>query len=362
MRALGPQGARRRRGPNSLLEHLTEKQVSAGQKETRQQVELFRVRDQQRRWLSMSMFRIVGQQVINGQKVGGVLLRGERMPGAWDVSTFEGNGHREVSARQAIVWHEVSDWSPYVDACGNPLEPKDLTEKEAAADAEEKRQRSLKKAAGRAQTQCRRMIKVSNFREMLTGTYRENQTDLELFKVHLTAFLEAMKYALKKFEYCLSFEKQERGAYHFHAAVNQLPKWVRFKGQKVEGWKLPTLIWRKIVGEDNGLVFVGGKPKWGQSRRRNLSLAKMASYVSKYIMKDYADAPMGAKRYWSSRGNDAPKAVTVRVYGPDLRGVVESLFQCGDGHVIVSHRVGQYLDSYWLCTEPDERHKTLQAS
>lgn len=298
------------------------------------------------------MFRIVGQQIVNGQKVGGILLAGERVPGAWDVSKFEVNGHLEVSARQAIVWHEVADWVPHVDALGNPLVPDELTEKQIADSLEEKRQRSLKKAAQRAQTQCRRLIKTSNFREMLTGTYRENQTDLALFKRHLTSFIEAMKYALPKFEYCLSVEKQDRGAYHFHMATNKLPRWARFKGQKVEGWALPTLVWRKIVGDDNGLVFVGGKPRWAGDRRRNLSLAKMASYVSKYIMKDYADSPMGAKRYWSSRGNDVPKSVTVRMYSPDLGGLIDALFLCPPGHVIVSHRLGDFRDSYWLCTEP----------
>lgn len=300
----------------------------------------------------MSMFRIVGQQVVNGKKVGGVLLSGERVPGVWDVSTFEANGHREVSARQAIVWTEVADWREHRDACGNLLEPTPLTDAELAADAAEKEEKNQKKNAGRAQTQCRRKIKVSNFREMLTGTYRENQTDRELFKKHLTSFLKAMKYALKTFEYCVSFEKQGRGAYHFHAATNKLPKWVRWKGRKVEGWTLPTLIWRKIVGDDNGMVFVGGKPRWAGERRRNQSLAKIASYVSKYILKDCADAPKGSQRYWASEGGEPLKAVTVRVYGPDLLGMLNALFECGPGHVIVSHRIGKYLDSYWLCTEP----------
>lgn len=300
----------------------------------------------------MSMFRIVGQQVINGKKVGGVLLAGEHVPGQWDVSTFQVNGHREVSCRQAVVWHEVADWSPHCDAFGVPLEPAPMTDKELAALELEKRERSLKKAAQRAQTKCRRIIKAADFRELLTGTYRENQGDLVLFHDHVTAFLKAMKYAYPKFEYCIAFERQERGAYHFHAATNKLPKWLHFKGQRVEGWRLPTLIWRKIVGDDNGLVFVGGQPRWGTGRKRNQSLGKIASYVSKYIMKDYAEAELGSKRYWASRSFDVPKTVVVRRSFESLAAAVESLFLLPDGHCIVSHRVGRWGDSYWLCTEP----------
>jgi hypothetical protein len=297
----------------------------------------------------MSMYRIVGQQIINGKKTGGVLLSGRRLDDAWDLSIFEVNGHRELSVRQHVQWEEVGDWQEHRDACGHLVEDLPVTPEQL----EESRLRNLRKAAQRAQTACRRLIKGSDFREMLTITYRENQEDRELCKAHFKEWVRRMKNALPKFQYCASFERQERGAMHVHCATNKLPRFARYKGQKIEGWVLGTTIWREIVGHDNGLVFVGGKPRWGSSRRRNQSIAKIAAYVSKYIMKDYDDAPMGSNRYSRSNAIELPKPVRETVYGVGLDDLIRRAFETKAlDSVIVSHRIGYFQDSYWLCTEP----------
>lgn len=296
----------------------------------------------------MPMYRTVGQQVIDGKKFGGVILRGERLPNVWDVSVFEVEGHRELSARQAIQWTEVAEWQDRYKLEAWPVDGIPLSDEETA----ERHCRTVKKAAQRAQTKCRRLIKASNFREMLTITYRENQLDRELCKVHFKEWVRRMKNALPKFQYCASFERQERGSMHVHCATNKLPRFVRYKGEKIEGWTLGTVIWREIVGGDNGLVFVGGKPRWGSSRRRNLSLARIASYVSKYIMKDYADCPVGANRYSRSNDIDLAKPERIRLEGCDLGELISVAFELPRGHEIVSHRVGRWQDTYWLCTEP----------
>lgn len=295
----------------------------------------------------MPMYRIVGQQVVDGKKFGGVIMEGQRLDNAFDVSIFEVNGHRELSARPVISWTAVCD---YEDR--HKLPCFDIEVEPTEEELEEKRLRCLKKAGQRAQTKCRRLIKASNFREMLTGTYRENQDDEALFKQHLRQFIRAMVYVLPKFQYCVSFEQQERGAYHFHMSTNKLPRFVRYKGEKIEGWVLPTMVWRGIVGQDNGLVFVGGKPRWGSSRRRNQSIAKIASYVSKYIMKDYERAPIGSKRYWSSRDVDLPEPTRMRFDGCTIDELIRTVFEVPSGSEIVSHRIGHWGDSYWLCTEP----------
>jgi hypothetical protein len=300
----------------------------------------------------MSMYRILGQQVVNGKKVGGVLFEGTRVADAWDVSIFEANGHRELSARPVVNWVEVGDWVEHRDACGNVVDAPAMTEKEIADEEEERRLRSLKKAGQRAATQCRRVIKASNFREMLTGTYREVQPDRELCKVHFKEWVRRMKNALPKFQYCASFELQERGSMHFHCATNKLPKHCHYRGKKIESWTLGTIIWREIVGADNGLVFVGGRPRWGDKRRRNQSLAKIASYVSKYIMKDFADSPMGSNRYSRSNSIDLPLPTHIRITDCSLEDLIRVAFEVRPGHVVVSHRIGDFQDSYWLCTEP----------
>ncbi|MES2581341.1 MAG: hypothetical protein V4627_01380 [Pseudomonadota bacterium] len=296
----------------------------------------------------MTMWRIVGQSIRDGKKTGGVLLRGERVPDAWDLSIFEANGHRELSARPVIHWEDCGDMGDHKDALGNDVPDLEVT----PAELEERRLRCLNKAAKRATTQCRRIIKASSFDEMLTITYRENQTDRALCKKHFETWVRRMKNALPGFQYCASFEVQERGAMHIHVATHKLPKMAQYKGVKIEAWKLGTKVWRSIVGEDNGLVFVGGKSRWGKGRQRKLSSAKMAAYVSKYIMKDYSDAPMGSNRYSRSNDIDPPKPTHLRLTGCSLDELIRTAFERQDGHSIVSHRIGHWGDSYWLCTEP----------
>jgi hypothetical protein len=290
------------------------------------------------------MRRIIGASLINGQWLGGIEMESFYPPNTWDASIFEVNGHREVSVRPVVQWVEIFDrGTNYLD---------NDTEEAHQGRIEEKRLRSLEKASKRAATQCRRSIKAGNFNEMLTITYRENQTDRALCKKHLKEWVRRMKRALPDFQYCAAVEAQDRGAMHVHVATHKLPQHAQYKGVKIEAWKLGTKIWRSIVGENNGLVFVGGKTKFGSHARRPMSLAKIAAYVSKYITKAYADSPMGSNRYSRSDDLHPPKPQKIRFADWSMAEVITCLFECPDGHALVSHRVGLFKDSYWLCTEP----------
>jgi hypothetical protein len=300
----------------------------------------------------MPMYRTVGQHVVNGKRFGGIVLKGERLDDTWDVSIFEVNGHRELSVRQAVQWSEAAEYENRFRLEAFPNEDVEDTPEEAA----ERHERSQKKSAKRATTMCRRVIKAEAFDEMLTLTYRDNQTDRDLCKKHFSIWSKRMKRALGEFRYCASFERQERGSMHVHIATHKLPSVATYKGRKgpamkIKAWQLGTKIWRDIVGENNGLCFVGGATKFG-GHRRNLSLAKMAAYVSKYIMKDFADAPGESNRYSRSNGTVLPEKTKIRLEHATLADVIATCFECGEGDVMVSHRVGYFKDSYWLCTEP----------
>jgi hypothetical protein len=274
--------------------------------------------------------------------VDGILYEGERLSNAWDVSIWEAEGHREVSARQVVAWREIGAVPPL-----GTLDPV-----RDAEYIEEMHHRSLRKAAQRAQTQCRRVIKAEGFSELLTITYRENQQDRAECKRHFKEWVRRMRRNLGGvFRYCASFERQDRGAMHVHVACHRLPKHAVYKGVKIEAWRLGTEVWRAIVGADNGLVFVGGKSRWRRGRNRNMSAAKMASYVSKYIMKDYAESPAGSNRYSASEGRERVKPVHLRLVGVELADAIGAMFECRDGDVVVSHRLGRFKDTYWLCTE-----------
>lgn len=304
--------------------------------------------------------------------IDGILYESKIVPDAWDVRIFEVNGHREISARNSVVWEETGTASPFVrsgDGYKGAATPENLAKwaSQDAEDAEERRQHSLKKSASRAMTMCRRVIKAEGFNELLTLTYRENQTDRELCKKHFKIWFERMKKALGGFRFCASFEMQERGAMHVHVATHKLPQLANYKGVKVKAWEVGTRIWRDVVGTvpvagpvrpgevlrplTGGLCFVGGKTKFSASRRKNMSIGKMASYVSKYILKDYEKSPEEKNRYSRSNGTVVPKSQLLKFTGLSLLECIDLAFQSGEGDVIISHRIGPWKDSYWLVTE-----------
>lgn len=286
--------------------------------------------------------------------IDGILFEGKRVPDSWVVSSWEAAGHREVSINQQIVWTEVAFVGKLTDF-RYELSPERAEEWAAqdAADLAERKAKNLKSAAQRAQTACRRVIKAECFTELLTITYRENQQDRALAKIHFETWVRRMKANLGgEFRYCASFEKQERGAMHMHVACHKLPKHAKHKGLKIEGWKLGTAVWRSIVGQDNGLVFVGGKKgSFKSAKQLKRSPAKMAAYVSKYIMKDFADCPESTNRYSRSNGLCLPKPEQIYLHGCNLSDAISAAFQCADGDVIVSCRLGDFKDRFWLCTE-----------
>lgn len=277
--------------------------------------------------------------------VDGILFEGQFVENAWDVRTWRCNGVMERSARQVVEWREVGHVPP-LDAL-DPVRD--------AALIEEKRQQALEKSARRAKQMCRRVIIAEGFTELLTLTYRENMGDRDACKRHFKLWVQRMKRALGDFRYCASFERQKRGAMHVHVACHRLPSHVQFKGAKIKAWKLGTECWRGVVGAGNGLCFVGGKSKTGAPRAARMSLAKMAAYVSKYITKDYADAPEEKNRYSRSNGSPIPKPEVMRFTNCTLRELIELTFEQGEGDVLVSHRIGHFKDSLWLVTERSHR-------
>lgn len=286
---------------------------------------------------------------------------GVKRDDAWEVSTWEQNGVRERSARAAIRWVEVGEVRrPLTDEERLALihenywdEPAKLKKalRDYYEDLEARRLRSLSAAARRAKTMCRRVIITEGFDEMLTLTYRENQEDRDLCKKHFNIWFKRMKRALGEFRFCASFERQERGAMHIHCATHKLPQHAKYKGVKIKAWEVGTRIWRDIVGPDNGLCFVGGRTKWGGgARRKKMGLAKMAAYVSKYIMKDFEQAPSESNRYSRSNGTPVPKSQKMFLQCT-LAELIAVTFEQSEGDVVIAHRVSKWKDGLWLCTD-----------
>lgn len=300
--------------------------------------------------------------------IDGILYRGEHVPGAYDIAVWKHGGHIEVSARTALCWNEIGpagrtmtpeEWIAAGETEAEQMERR----REHEAQQEARKQANLERAAKRARTSCRRFIKVAAFDEMLTLTYKENQTDETLFKEHFKLWVRRMREALEgvdaTFDYCGGYEKQKRGAWHAHVTCYKLPRSVTYKGVNIPSWRLGTEIWRKVVGDWGGMCFVGGRTRTGAPARRRMSCAKMAAYVSAYITKHYADFPDEKQRWSHSRGQPKGERYTFCITGVDLdRGVWEVLDIAFDsvqeylpGAQVVNHRVDSNDGTYWLVVE-----------
>lgn len=293
--------------------------------------------------------------------VDGIAYEGKYVDSAFDVVVWEANGHREISAQRVVEWTEIGpapDWSHLLDDA----------EREAAKerDKAERRERNLLTNARRAKSRCRRLIKVMGLDSMLTNTYRERMTDERRIKADMARFHRRMAELVPGYSYVTGYEPQGSGSWHAHSAVYRLPKFITMKARKPDGtwrevklesWRAVTVVWRSIVGRDNGLCFVGGKGPRG--KKACTSLAKLAGYISKYITKHYELVPDGKQRYTHSQAGEIPKPQRQRFCGLSLADLIGRVFWVDDGERIVDHRIGKFKDSYYLCTESPGRSEVV---
>lgn len=274
--------------------------------------------------------------------INGTVFEGTPSPDRWIVTVHDlGNGHREGVIQRAIDWQEVC--TPTA-AC-MALEPKPLTEAEQA----EKDHANRKRAARRAKTRVRRLCKAQGLDTLFTLTYRANQTDLDLCKRHFELLRKRMNRLLGSFCYVAAFEQQARGAWHIHIATHALPRAFYVKGVHVKSFNVIRAMWRDIAGE------LGGN--FDQSRRKRYSRkspARVASYLSKYILKAFEEGADFAKRYLSSRC-DMPKGTRMQFFTDSLADLVALIHSevCDLGRVLCSAWVSPFGDVVYLCGELD---------
>lgn len=283
--------------------------------------------------------------------VDGMVYEGKPSSNRWSVTLADlGNGHREAVIQRAIDWEE-----------SGPLDPDSIAAQVLRGEREdpnqaEKDEANRKRSARRAKTRVRRLCKAQGCDTLLTLTYRANQTDLELAKRHFQLFIGRMQWALSpdggktrgSFVYVAAFERQQRGAWHVHMATHALPRELRAKGGvKVKSYNVVRAIWRSVVDDLGGNI--------DQSRRKRSSKrspAKVASYLSKYIMKAFEAGEDHSKRYLSSRC-EIPERVRMEFVSDSLADLIATCvkdFAC-DGRVLCSSWVSRFGDCVFLAGE-----------
>lgn len=247
--------------------------------------------------------------------IDGVLYRRHSTPYAYDLRVHQLGKHVEATAMPRHAWEEVGNVSPgalsdaamcegniWVDGCWQTFQP---SEQELLDKAAANRERS----ARRARTAVRRLCKVKSLDTMLTMTYRANVTDREVIRRHLDMAIKRIRRVIPGFQYVAVLERQKRGAWHAHLAVERVQSHYLHQGVLVRSYDLLRAIWRAVVGE------LGGNIDVARSKVARRSSARVAAYLSKYIGKGL-DAVEGGDSY-SASGRALPRPVVIRHMGED---------------------------------------------
>ncbi len=152
------------------------------------------------------------------------------------------------------------------------------------------REINIERCNKRAKARMRRICMAGGFDHLVSLTYRENIVDKERAWKHFEKFVRRVHRYIPDWQYVVTTEQQERGAYHFHLGV---------KGyQDVD---LLRSLWRSVVGDGNiDVNYI--KTKKGYQWKRN----KLAQYLAKYIDKDM-NTELNEKRFRASPGIVIPK-------------------------------------------------------
>ena len=189
----------------------------------------------------------------------------------------------------------------------------------AEKSAEDQRADSIDRAARRAKCEVRRRCKAMGMDSLLTLTYKANQTDEALCKEHMKEFVRRIRRVIPVFLYVAAFERQERGAWHIHMAVRRVQSHFMDRGVRVKSFELIRAIWRSVVGELGGNIDL--QRKKANARK---TVAQLAAYLSKYMVKAYADGEFGSQRWTASRFK-VPKAARFWINHENIKDIIARL-------------------------------------
>ena len=178
-------------------------------------------------------------------------------------------------------------------------------EQALTARGEGDRERNAEDAAKRAKTKVRQLCKAIGVNSLGTLTYRQDVRDRNQVLRHWKAFIRKVRAVLPSFAYVACIEAQGRGSLHVHFGMRKLPKWVLYMDPKtlrscrVKSWDFMRAIWLRTIKVDGMDGSFDESAKMG--RGDHARVMKIASYVSKYVAKDFADdVNLNRKRYFAS--------------------------------------------------------------
>lgn len=277
--------------------------------------------------------------------IDGIAYRGTRSD-YLKVKAFDlGNGHLEITASRVIKWEEMQWDQIAMEDYLECLEARKL----GPGYEEEKRARHAEQAARRAKKRVRLLCKAMGVDTLLTLTYKANQQDLALCKKHLKEFNRRMLRVMPEFSFVAAFEQQDRGAWHVHIATRRIPLNLADRNRqaavKLRSYEVIRRIWRSVVGDLGGNIDV--------SRRKfhsKKSAAQIASYIAKYIVKNFTDGEKWSNR-WTKYGNgEVPPPVDLGLVSTPLEAI-ELAYSLAGGRRICVSRLDRWSDWFVLHAE-----------
>ena len=256
-----------------------------------------------------------------------------------------GHGQIEAVLQPVHDWVEIEPLSAL--ALVDAIEQHHLSSVLTPFEQQELDDKNEDRSCRRARTKVRRYAKYKLLDTMITCTYVKNQQDRVLAQAHFAAFVRRVKRIIPGFEYVAVAETQKRGAWHWHIAVRQIKSGYWVSGRFVHSWALLRSIWRSVVAECGGNIDVKSPGKPGHS------VAKLSSYLTKYITKGFGTGVKHQNRYQSS-GRDLPASVVLELPTTGLAALAEvcSLLdiECSNGRLYTSPPLAS--GGYFLSVTP----------
>lgn len=281
----------------------------------------------------------------------GVLYTRHDQPYAHDIKVYDlGHGHTEAIVSPRFGWSEACALSPLAahDYAALVAVHGGLTEEEKLAKLCENRERATR----RARTKVRRLAKSKGLTTLLTLTYRENMLDRDRMQRDLDVFLKRVRRVIPGFQYVCVFERQKRGAWHAHIAVQKVLSHYVAGGRMVRSYDLLRSMWRGVVGADNGNVDVS------RNKRVARSSAKLAAYLSKYIGKTFDENDKHVNAY-SASGRALQAALTFRTYSSSMVDGIADLYDLLESDMAQNEVFSLLCDGggFFMCISPPDRRR-----
>ena len=176
-----------------------------------------------------------------------------------------------------------------------------------AVDRFETPESNAERVLRRAKQRLRWSVKAIGCDQMLTLTYRANETDYATTRRHLTRFLALCRKEWSTWQHVAAPERQQRGAWHWHLGVRGFVNYDKLRG-----------FWWKAIGhrvgwsaEGKPILLDGGETpgnvqgvaaKTRGRRARCWSSDRLAGYLAKYLSKAVGAEGLDGKSYSVSRG------------------------------------------------------------